>query len=165
VRKSSRHSKIAGDFGETFVLYWLSKHGHECARVDHTGIDLIARDPDTDELMGISVKSRTRNPGRESAQLNFPKQELLAVDAACRAFGCTPWFAFVIDAAHLIRMFILPMSRLTEICPPGKWVVSFNMRSKWINLYLADESIRLVEFQMHGSNGWGSQVVRTADGA
>ena len=42
-RKSSRHSKITGDFAEGFVLYLLSKRGFECARVDHMGIDLIAR--------------------------------------------------------------------------------------------------------------------------
>jgi hypothetical protein len=59
ITKSSRHSKIAGDFGEALVLYWLSKHGFECARVDHTGLDLIARNPNTEEVMGISVKSRT----------------------------------------------------------------------------------------------------------
>ncbi|MCL4788727.1 MAG: hypothetical protein KJ070_18355, partial [Verrucomicrobia bacterium] len=58
INKSSRHSKIAGDFGETLGLYWLSKHGFECARVDHTGIDLIALNPHTNERMGISVKTR-----------------------------------------------------------------------------------------------------------
>ena len=61
ISKSSRHAKITGDFGEALVLYWLSKYGFECARVDHTGIDLIARNPHTQELMGISVKSRSRN--------------------------------------------------------------------------------------------------------
>ncbi len=35
--KSSRHSKITGDFAEHLVLYWLSKYGFECAKVDHTG--------------------------------------------------------------------------------------------------------------------------------
>src|SRR5262249_20687715 len=58
-KKSSRHSKIAGDFAEALVLYWLSKYGYECARVDHTGIDLIAREPDG-PVMGISVKCRDR---------------------------------------------------------------------------------------------------------
>ena len=43
LNKCSRHSKIAGDFGETLILYWLSKYGFECALVDHTGIDIIAR--------------------------------------------------------------------------------------------------------------------------
>jgi len=49
--KSTRHSKITGDFAEALVLYWLSRSGFECARVDHTGIDLIARNPDTNEFM------------------------------------------------------------------------------------------------------------------
>ena len=37
ISKSSRHSKITGDFGETLILYWLSKYGFECALVDHSG--------------------------------------------------------------------------------------------------------------------------------
>jgi hypothetical protein len=55
IHKSSRHSKITGDFAENLILYWLSKYGFECAKVDHTGIDLLARNPVNDELMGISV--------------------------------------------------------------------------------------------------------------
>src|ERR1019366_7089243 len=56
-------------FPQQLVLYWLSKHGFECARVDHTGIDLIARNPHSDEVMGISVKSRSRNPGTENVSI------------------------------------------------------------------------------------------------
>ena len=37
--KSTRHSKITGDFAEGLVLYWLSKYGFECARIDHTRVD------------------------------------------------------------------------------------------------------------------------------
>lgn len=47
VSKSSRHSKIAGDFAEALVMYWQSKYGFECAKVDYTGIDIIARNPHT----------------------------------------------------------------------------------------------------------------------
>ena len=65
IKKSSRHSKLTGDFSEHLVLYWLSKYGFECARVDHTGIDLIACNPKTKERMGISVKSRCRYEGKE----------------------------------------------------------------------------------------------------
>src|ERR1043166_5110523 len=56
VIKASRHWKITGDFAEGLILYWLSKSGYECARVDHTGIDLIAADPEGKHRMGISVK-------------------------------------------------------------------------------------------------------------
>jgi len=82
--KSSRHSKIAGDFGEHLILYWLSKYGFECARVDHTGIDLIARNPKTRELMGISVKSRTRNPGTESDMVSITNSNIEKVKSERR---------------------------------------------------------------------------------
>ena len=40
LKKSTRHSKITGDFAEGLILYLLSKHGFECAKVDHVGMDL-----------------------------------------------------------------------------------------------------------------------------
>ena len=83
ITKSSRHSKIAGDFGETLVLYWLSKYGFECASVDHTGIDLIARHPRRSEVMGISVKSRTRTPGKESDYVIVKTGDFEKVKTAC----------------------------------------------------------------------------------
>lgn len=53
INKSSRHAKITGDFGKALVLYWLSKYGFECAAVDHTDIDIIARNPHNHRIMGI----------------------------------------------------------------------------------------------------------------
>lgn len=53
ILKSICHSKIAGNLGEALLLYWLSKHGFECATADHTGIDLIAHNPHNNERMGI----------------------------------------------------------------------------------------------------------------
>jgi len=72
INKSSRHAKITGDFGETLVLYWLSKYGFECAPVDHTGIDIIARNPHNHEIMGISVKSRSRNECAQEEHISIP---------------------------------------------------------------------------------------------
>jgi hypothetical protein len=83
IEKSTRHSKIAGDFGEAVLLYWLSRSGFECARVDHTGIDLIARRPDSSQVLGISVKSHTRLPGRESATLNIERTAITKASTAC----------------------------------------------------------------------------------
>src|SRR5688572_19691385 len=110
--KSTRHAKITGDFAEGLVLYWLSKYGFECARIDHTGIDLIARNPHNDEVIGISVKSRCRTTGTEAECVSIPADNFEKAAAACKAFGCVPYFAIVIDAADSIRGFILPMSRL-----------------------------------------------------
>jgi Holliday junction resolvase-like predicted endonuclease len=71
VEKSSRHSKITGDFAESLVLYWLSKYGFESAKIDHTGIDLISRNNKTGEIMGISIKSRSRNDGKEGQYVSI----------------------------------------------------------------------------------------------
>src|SRR5437899_11183799 len=98
IDKSSRHSKITGDFAEGLVLYWLSKYGFECARVDHTGIDLIARNPHTNELIGVSVKSRCRIAGTEAECVSIPADNFEKTAVACKAFGCVPYFAIVVDA-------------------------------------------------------------------
>src|SRR5450759_1235279 len=97
VNKSSRHSKITGNFAESLVLYWLSKYGFECALVDHTGLDVIARNRHTNELMGISVKARSRNTGTEGQYVSIPNDNFPKLGAACEAFGCSPYFALVID--------------------------------------------------------------------
>lgn len=99
ILKSSRHSKITGDFAERLVLYWLSKHGFESALVDHTDLDIIARNLVNKELMGISVKSRSRNAGTENTVLRIDRKQVPSLDLACRAFGCKPYIAVVVDAA------------------------------------------------------------------
>jgi Holliday junction resolvase-like predicted endonuclease len=97
VEKSSRHSKITGDFSEGLILYWLSKYGFECAIVDHVGIDIIARNSRTKELMGISVKSRSRNNGKEGQYVHIPNDHFDKVQEACKAFDCVPYMAVVVD--------------------------------------------------------------------
>lgn len=89
------------------VRYWCSKYGFECARVDHTGIDIIARNPYTNEIMGISVKSRTRSKEAEEVYVSIRNDSFDKAEAACTAFGCVPYFAFVVDAGDKIHGFIL----------------------------------------------------------
>src|SRR3989339_1486654 len=98
ISKSSRHSKITGDFGETLILYWLSKYGFESALVDHTGIDIIAKNPHTNEVMGISVKSRCRKTGTETESITVTMKDIHHAEMACTAFQCVPYFAIVVDA-------------------------------------------------------------------
>ena len=112
-KKSSRHSKIVGDFAEALVLYWLSKYGYECARVDHTGIDLIARAPK--EVMGISVKCRDRYDHREKASINLPADGFDKARKACDAFGCVPYYAIVVDTTSSIRCFVLSLEHLEGV--------------------------------------------------
>jgi Holliday junction resolvase-like predicted endonuclease len=103
MQKSSRHSKITGNFGEALVLYWLSKRGFECAQLDHTGIDLIARRPSSEEVLGISVKCRSRTDPTDQAGVNLLHKNDEKIEAACRAFGCVPYVAIVVDQGSTVR--------------------------------------------------------------
>jgi Holliday junction resolvase-like predicted endonuclease len=155
ISKSSRHSKITGDFAEGLVLYWLSKHGFECASVDHTGIDLIARNPHTAELMGISVKARSRNPGTEGTGLRIPKEDLPKLEAACKAFSCAPYFAIVVDAADLIRVWIMDRPRFLQLSKrKTNQHIYWRMGKRQVAAYETDPSIITFEFSSRTRNWW-----------
>jgi len=144
IEKSSRHSKITGDFGESLVLYWLSKHGYECAKVDHTGIDIIARHPRSKEVLGISVKSRSRATGTERTAVNINREEFIKVQHACQAFKCVPYFALVIDGGATTRVFLLTMKLLSKLCP-GKRTAVWQMGDSHLRKYYADPKITVIE--------------------
>lgn len=152
--KSSRHSKIAGDFGETLVLYWLSKFGFECALVDHTGIDLIARNPHTKEIMGISVKSRTRVKGTEADSITLPADSFEKVTFACEAFGCVPYLAVVVDASDVIRVFLVELNHFLKICPIRKVGAYWKVSNKYLNQYMSDPQIKIFELRTSTQNWW-----------
>jgi len=155
INKSSRHSKITGNFAESLILYWLSKYGFECALVDHTGIDIIARNPHTDEVMGVSVKSRCRNKGAEDSYLSITNDNFRKADAACKAFGCVPYFAIVVDAADKIRAFILPKAKLLAMFPVGRTASGWKMKEKNLVEYTADAEIKSFEFTTRTTKWWG----------
>lgn len=137
IAKSSRHSIIVGDFGEHLVMYWLSKYGFECARVDHSGIDLIARNAETNELMGISVMSRTRIKGTEYDQVNIGNERLNKAQAACTVFGCNPYVAIVVDAHNMIYAFITSVTHVREMDAVSAWKMSPNH----LKDYITDQQI------------------------
>lgn len=154
ILKSSRHSKITGDFTEHLVLYWLSKHGFECARVDHTGIDLIARNPHSDEVMGISVKSRSRNPGTETASININESDIQKAEIACEQFHCQPYFAIVADMKDKIVCFVLSVPKLRSIFDDTKEVHQWKMNDEALARYYADSDIKAFEFQTSTHSWW-----------
>ena len=143
--KSTRHSKITGDFAEQLILYWLSKYGFECAKVDHTGIDIIAKNPHSEELFGISVKSRSRSIGTEQDSVTIQNDHFLKVEKACEAFGCIPYFAIVVDANETITAFLLSMDELEKISPQRKKTSSWKMRPKNIEAYRNNPNITIFE--------------------
>ena len=147
--KSSRHSKITGDFGESIVLYLLSRHGFECASVDHTGIDLIARRPNSTEVLGIWVKSRSRQVGTENSHLALYHDGFVKAKSACDAFGCVPYIALVIDGGEKIRVFLISLCHLQKLFPGGLKVSAWQMSEQFLKKYYADPEIKIFEFSAH----------------
>lgn len=154
VQKSSRHSKITGDFAEHLVLYWFSKHGIECARVDHVGLDLIARQAEQPKPMGISVKSRSRNPGTEGSYLSIPNDNFAKLRAACDDFGCEPYFAIMVDERDQILVYVLHADHLERLNPQRQRVSAWKMSPKWLEHYEADEGIIHFKFSHSTINWW-----------
>lgn len=154
ISKSTRHSQITGDFAEALVLYWLSRDKFECARVNHTGIDLLARNRHTNELMGISVKCRSRYRGTESESLSIPTADFKKVTDACAAFNCHPYFAIVVDGGGYVRLFLTSMPHLREVANAGKERVHWGMTQEHIKRYRSDEQIKSVELQVSAVKWW-----------
>ncbi len=149
MKKSSRHSKITGDFAEALVLYWLSKSGYECACVDHTGIDLLAFSKVRSERRGISVKCRSRSEGTERASVNLPFDGFEKAREACRTFECEPYYAIVIDDEKVIRCFLLPLNHLEKIVTGSNERMQYwQMGAESLKSYYADEKIEWFELQI-----------------
>lgn len=154
IKKSTRHSKITGNFCENVILYWLSKYGFECANVDHTGIDIIARNSYTKEVMGISVKGRSRNEGKEETYVSIPNDNFEKIKKACNAFNCTPYFAIVVDEKNKIYAFIMTMEHLLKLFPKGNRVCAWKMTKKHLDKYYQDKNIIIFEFDYKIHNWW-----------
>ena len=146
MKKSTRHSKITGDFAEGLVLYWLSKHGYECARVDHTGIDLIAsKGP---EMLGISVKARSRYEGTERTSVNLPPDGFEKAENACEAFRCVPHYAIVVDGGEAIRCFLLSLEHLKKVAAGSACGMRYwGMSARHLATYRDDPLVR--GFELH----------------
>ncbi len=139
---------ITGNFGEAVVLYWLSKRGFECANVDHTGIDLIARRPASEEVLGISVKCRSRTEARDEAGVNLLHANDKKIKSACHAFRCVPYIAVVVDQGSTVRGYLTTLQHARDKYPGQSW----RMSSAMIKLYESDPLIEWFELASKGGN-------------
>ena len=158
INKSSRHQKIIGEFAEHVVLNWLSRSGWEATRVDHTGIDIVAFNPDTGQRIGITVKSRTRPAGREDVSVT-----LLSGDAehgykkiydACQFFNCEPWLAVYVESLVKADLWLLPMKvyeeRYRHVASRTKGAY-WQVRGKYQGMYATDPDVMhiMIEFKVN----------------
>jgi len=141
---SSRHKKIVGDFGEHLILYWLSKHGYECARIDHVGIDLIAVHPNSGERLGVSVKSRNK---KTSVNVIENHGDLDKIRSACKAFGCEPYVAVVVDVdenrENKMYGFLTSLEYFLEKHPSN--TKAWSISAKMLKSYRTDPEVKMFE--------------------
>ena len=153
--KGTRHQKIIGDYGERLVCNWLSRSGFEVSVVDHTGIDVIAYNPHTNQRYGITVKSRTRNIGQETTSVSIlrntknDRQKLLN---ACEAFACEPWIAVYVETANCGDVYLVSLENFNTKYGSTSWYMGENQRK----LYDKDPDVKHIRFEFNTTNWWSA---------
>ena len=143
VDKSTRHQKIIGDYGEALVCNWLSRSGFEVSIVDHTGIDIVAYNPENKTRYGITVKSRTRNIGKETTHANlFAVSTIDKIRKACDSFGCDEgWIGVYIETANYADLFLVNLDHYLDNYYNNTKNVDWKMRRKHLDEYAYDADI------------------------
>jgi len=157
--KSTRHQKIIGDFGEALVCNWLSRSGFEVTIVEHTGIDVVAYNPETGSRFGISVKSRTRKDGTEDSSVNIfsyqrGKNDRQKALDACVAFGAEPWIAVYVESADCADLYLLSLGHYDQEYRDKKKraIDDWKMGPRYREKYQADPKVRHIRMCFSGSS-------------
>lgn len=152
IEKSSRHSKIIGDFGEHYIANWLSRSGFEVILVDHTGIDIVAYNKKMNKRIGITVKSRTRTEGTETTFVTIfkdNKTDREKVLEACSAFACEPWISVYIETSNAADISLLSLDHYDKTYSPrpdsksNTWKMELKNKQK----YEEDNDIKHIRIQ------------------
>lgn len=143
ISRGSNHKKITGDFCEYLVLYLLSRDGFECVRADHIGIDIIARNPRTKEIMGISVKGRSRCLKTREDTIMIGKDNSKNISKSCKNFNCQPYFAIVADIVDRLVVFLLPLKEFKRLSR-GRKTFQWRMTEEDIKEYY--ENPKIIKF-------------------
>ena len=176
IEKSPRHTKIVGDFGENLVCNWLSRSGFEVCVVDHTGMDVIAYNPRTNQRLGITVKSRTRTSGTEAGSVYMfreAKKDRQKLVDACKAFHCDPWIAAYVECDEFADLFLTSLANYDRKYRKEKRAVDgWGMTKKHTSAYAADTEVKHIHitFKSEADKWWmlqpdssGREVVRNEE--
>jgi len=161
ITKSTRHQGIIGRFGEMLICNWLSRSGFEVTVVDHTGIDIIAYNPGTKERLGISVKSRTRNAGKEHTHVNLlsyrqGKNDRQKVLEACEAFACVPWIGVYVETASFADVYLTSLQHYDQAYrSKGRTTLdAWRMGAKQKELYAKDPMVKHIHILFKATSWW-----------
>ena len=159
IEKSSRHPHIIGKFGEYMLYNWLSRSCFEVAIVDHTGIDLVAYNPKTKQRLGITVKSRARNTGKETTPVSIfsygeGKNDRTKLRNACEYFNCEPWIAIYVETAQCADLYLTSLKNYEGKYGPkkGQTVATWKMSPKYQASYNKDKELKHIRVNFNQDN-------------
>jgi len=159
ITKSTRHQKIIGDFGENLICNWLSRSGFEVTIVDHTGIDIVAYHSETQKRLGITVKSRTRNFGKEKTSVNvFSHREgdddYQKVINACQAFACEPWLGIYVETTDYADVYLTSVEnyRRRYSVKAGRAIENWKMGPGYQERYKEDGLVKHIRIDFRATN-------------
>lgn len=155
MNKSKRHSKITGDFGEYFVLYLLSKHGFECARIDYVGIDLYAKENKTGKTLGISVKTKTLSTTKLTQGITI--DSINRAKEACDVFAIVSYLAVVFDQEEYITVIMIPVDKIDEFCTTSKTKIRLDLKPQALNNYKNHPDVYYMRLKIE-DNGFSSKL-------
>ena len=160
INKSTRHQKIIGDLGEALVCNWFSRSGFEVTIVDHTGIDILAYNPKTGKRLGVSVKSRTRDKGKEGSSVNVfsyqkGKNDRQKVVDACTAFACEPWIALYVESTMSADLYLLCLEHYDSHykSTQERAIDAWKMSEHYKEIYTKDPEVQHIHMDFRTS-GW-----------
>jgi hypothetical protein len=133
MNKITRAPKQLGDFGEGLVNYLLIRKGHEVAKVDHVGADLISAC--SGKRYAISVKTRMFKRGtKESRTYTIEDNHLEKLKHYSKLFNLTPLFSFAVCLVDekSIYVFIMPVDNIDTILKKVQNGYSLNFSKKQI---------------------------------
>lgn len=152
ITKGSRFQRIIGQFAEHLVCNWLARSGFEVGILDHTGLDLVAFNPVTRRRLGISVKARTRIPGREAGSvtlLDNRKGDRRLLEAACDAFACEPWLAVYVETTEHGELFLTSLQNYDAKYRgrDDKRIADWKMGREALSAYREDPEVNYIRIE------------------
>ncbi|MGY3839586.1 hypothetical protein ACWNPK_20995 [Bacillus atrophaeus] len=127
VIKSSRHTDIAGKFGEQMILFYLSSKGFECVKFDYVGIDIFARSEEGDNW-GISVKFKSLDDGKPS--IGITQKALESAEKACEKLEFKPFIATVFERGTDLIVFFCPVEIFKNIAKKSQMKYRLDLREE-----------------------------------
>ena len=93
-------------------------------------------------------------PGTKKESVTITADNFQKARKACKAFGCLPYFAIVVDDGDVVHGFVLPLPRLLKLCPPSRRASCWKMSKEYLARYSRDPDVRAFELHYQTNCWW-----------